>query len=473
MDQLYTDLLNVGYDGQSLDKDAFNKVFNKGPPNMYFIDIISWLCSQLNSLCDLESHVSSVDEEDLEAIGFLVEISSLLKELGCPIKKLTSGPVEERLFEPKDKVLAIMYLCQELEAGKILRSKKPQKKETMQIELSESKTAKELREMLISLGFGKPPDNITPQKLFTEVEKKLKMLSQPLSPKDVVGELLFSGYLTEKQWFQLEKLYQEVYTEYKNRRNLLLTRLDVTVRSFFWSDRLKSKAGEIMNKYNKERSGISDEPAVKISDVLAATADLAIVEKTSSASVRKNTKSSVNKVIIPAVPDRGGRPEEQQPPPPEVPSWQKNDSSSRGGRGGQQSSNTYKNMGDRDRDRFQNDNRSSNDNYQRGGNYNNINNNSNSNRGNYSRVSDYSSPAYQPMYQQPIQYCGQMGNPQFGFGGYMPAGDNFQQYGMSDGMNPYQPRPSNQSGHRQRGGYSGERGGRSYRGQGRGRGGRY
>ncbi|GBM90660.1 hypothetical protein AVEN_141688-1 [Araneus ventricosus] len=198
--------------------------------------------------------------------------------------------------------------------------------------------------------------------------------------------------------------------------------------------------------------------------------DLAIVEKTSSASVRKNTKSSVNKVIIAAVPDRGGRPEEQQPPPPEVPSWQKNDSSSRGGRGGQQSSNSYRNMGagDAPRDRFQNDNRSSNDNYQRSGNYNN-------NRGNYSRGNDYSSPAYQPVYQQPIQYVGQMGNPQFGFGGfggYMPAGDNFQQYGMGDGMNQYQPRPNTQSGHRQRGGY-GDRGGRSYRGQGRSRGGRH
>ncbi|GBL83370.1 hypothetical protein AVEN_86860-1, partial [Araneus ventricosus] len=98
------------------------------------------------------------------------------------------------------------------------------------------------------------------------------MLSQPLSPKDTVGELLFSGYLTEKQWFQLEKLHQEVYTEYKYRRNLLLTRLDVTVTSFFWSDRLKSKTDEIMKKYNKQRCVISDEPAVKISDILSATA---------------------------------------------------------------------------------------------------------------------------------------------------------------------------------------------------------
>ncbi|GFY39127.1 protein FAM98A [Trichonephila inaurata madagascariensis] len=469
MEQIHSDLTNLGYDGTALDNNVFNsKVFNTGPPNVYFVDIVSWLSSQLVSLCELESHISPVeDEEELggKAIGFLVEFSSLLKELGCPIKQLTKGSVEGRLNEPEDKMLAIMYLCQELEAGKILAYKKPKKKETLKIELSESKTAKELREMLISLGFGKPPDNITPQKLFVELEKKIYMLSQPLSPKDVVGELLFSGYLTEKQWFQLDKLYHEVNKEYKTRRNLLLTRLDVTIQSFLWADRLKSKSEEVMNKYNKQRSLIADDPSVKISDILAATMSLAAIEKTSSASVRKNTKSSVNKVIISAVPDRGGRPEEQQPPPPEVPSWQKNDNSSRGGmRQTPQSSTNYRNSSDRDavRDRNQNDNRSYNDNYQRSGNYN------NNNRGNYTRGNDYNAPTYQPIYQQPVQFYGQVGTPQFGFGGFMPAGDNFQQFGMSDGINQYQPKQNPNSGLRPRGGY--DRGGRSYRGQGRGRG---
>ena len=64
-------------------------------------------------------------------------------------------------------------------------------------------------------------------------------------------------------------------------------------------------------------------PEVSLSDLLAARDDLAIIEKTSSASVRKNTRSEVNQVIIGAVPDRGGRPHEQEAPPPEMPSWQK------------------------------------------------------------------------------------------------------------------------------------------------------
>jgi Protein of unknown function (DUF2465) len=40
------------------------------------------------------------------------------------------------------------------------------------------------------------------------------------------------------------------------------------------------------------------EPSVEISDLLAARADLLVIEKTSNSSVRKNTQSDVNKVLI-------------------------------------------------------------------------------------------------------------------------------------------------------------------------------
>ncbi|XP_035222267.1 protein FAM98A-like [Stegodyphus dumicola] len=315
--------------------------------------------------------------------------------------------------------------------------------------------------MLISLRFGKPPDTITPQQLFTEVEKKLKSLSHPFSPKEVVGELLFSGYLTEKQWFQLERLYQEIYLEYKARRNLLLTRLDVTVKSFCWSERLKSKSDQVMNIYKKKKSGLTVDPAVKISHILAAKADLAIIEKTSSASVRKNTTSEVNKVIIGSVPDRGGRPEEQQPPPPEVPSWQKSDSGSArgGGRPPAQHQKTHdsnppKNTGfsrnyndENSKVRSYNETHYKNESFNTGQTY------------TGGRNTDYNVPAYQP-----VQYCGQLGTPQFGFGGYLPAGDNFQQYGLQDGLNQFVPRAN-------RGGYRlpMTRGGYVDRGQSRGR----
>lgn len=68
---------------------------------------------------------------------------------------------------------------------------------------------------------------------------------------------------------------------------------------------------------------MNKEPKVTMADLLAARDDLAVIEKTSSVNVRKNTRSKINSVIIGAVPDRGGRPYEQEPPPPEMPPWQK------------------------------------------------------------------------------------------------------------------------------------------------------
>lgn len=412
-------LNKLGYTGN------FSEInLNEGEPNLDFIATVSWLSSQLVTICELESHVSPITNLD-DLLGFLVEVSSLLKEIYCPYKSLTKGPITERLLLSADKKLLITYLITELEAAKIQAVKKPKKKDVpMQIELAESRTAKELREMLVCLRFSKPPESITPQQLFGEVEKKLKTLSQPSTPREKVGDLLFSGCLTEKQWFQLEYLYKEMYQEYKTRRNLLLTRLDVTVKSFLWTDRLKNKYEDVINSYNKSKSGIVIEPSVKIAHVLAARADLAVIEKTSSASVRKNTKSSVNSVVIGAVPDRGGRPEEQQPPPPEVPSWQKNESSTRGGFKSlnQHPSGNFKNSG-YSRDENSN-NRSHVETSYRG---------DNPSRGHFrGGRNDHNA---QPLVYQPVNFYAQIPNQQLGFGGYMPAGDNFQQYGMPAGDN--------------------------------------
>ena len=86
-----------------------------------------------------------------------------------------------------------------------------------------------------------------------------------------------------------------------------------------------------MSCYKSKRDCMISEPDVSIAQLLAAREDLAILEKTSNASVRKNTRSQVNSVIIGAVPDRGGRPYEQEPPPPEMPPWQKDRAGGQGG----------------------------------------------------------------------------------------------------------------------------------------------
>lgn len=67
---------------------------------------------------------------------------------------------------------------------------------------------------------------------------------------------------------------------------------------FKWSDRLKNQENTIAQIYTSQRKGLSVEPNVDIADLLAAREDVAVIEKTSGASVRKKTQSSTNKVII-------------------------------------------------------------------------------------------------------------------------------------------------------------------------------
>jgi protein FAM98B len=45
--------------------------------------------------------------------------------------------------------------------------------------------------------------------------------------------------MSENQWNQIHRINQILFDDYKTRRELLLKRLDVTVQSFKWADRLK------------------------------------------------------------------------------------------------------------------------------------------------------------------------------------------------------------------------------------------
>lgn len=53
--------------------------------------------------------------------------------------------------------------------------------------------------------------------------------------------------------------------------------------------------------YAEKRKRLKADPDLELADLLAARDEIAIIEKTSSSSVRKNTRSSLNKVIIGAV----------------------------------------------------------------------------------------------------------------------------------------------------------------------------
>lgn len=180
--------------------------------------------------------------------------------------------------------------------------------------------------------------------LFTKISTRLDetLKTVPNSEKRIGNPLFIPKKpLNDAQWNKLAKIQAALEEEYNLRRKMLITRLDVTIQSFKWSDKLKGKEKDINERYSN-RSQVLDKlqyggQRTDIASLLAARDKLAIIEKTSSANVRKNTKSKLQRHIIGKVPDRGGRTLENQQPAPEMPSWQKrqpgNDSRG-GGRGG-------------------------------------------------------------------------------------------------------------------------------------------
>ncbi|XP_035903613.1 protein FAM98A-like [Anopheles stephensi] len=333
--QLIYELRNVGYDGPFLDQNYASTAIFAGPQSGEFQDAVIWLTEEIRVLGKLDERVGKSDD----ANSFVLELSAFLKDLTCPYSSLTSGHVSDRLQTLESKLLLLDYLINELMAFKMLESLKPKEKSNV-ITLHESPTAAALKDICITLGMGKPPNNVPPKALFERINSSLdetirkageNRLSKPLfNPKE---------RLTVEQWAKLEKLQKDLDNEYDLRRKMLLTRLDVTIQSFKWSNRVKDKEQTIAERYAEKRKVLDGLEVggrdTDIAALLAARETLAIIEKTSSASVRKNTKSKIQRHIIGRVPDRGGRAYEHNPPPLEMPSWQTQRSTGGGGgRGG-------------------------------------------------------------------------------------------------------------------------------------------
>nr|XP_027209809.1 protein FAM98A-like isoform X5 [Penaeus vannamei] len=328
-------LEDLGYDGDISNETTLRAAVEGsegGPKSVSYTKLVAWITSELRVLAKLEEMVNATTSPE-EHSSFLMELSAFLKELGCPHTQLTEGPVSQRLTSTETRLLLLDFLLAELMAARMLSSATPE--QGMTVEMRESEHARDLKALLIALGFPKPPANITPQQLFMKVEQKVNDVKSKAHPS-LIGKPLFNGTLSDKQWALLDEMQKEMQSEYQMRREMLIKRLDVTVQSFQWSNKAKMRENDLVKAFRSRRDQLTEIPSVSVGDMLAAREDLAVLEKTSNASVRKATKTPLNKVLIGKVPDRGGRAHELEPPPPEMPSWSQRQpgGGGYGGRGG-------------------------------------------------------------------------------------------------------------------------------------------
>ncbi|KAK9959753.1 hypothetical protein ABG768_009855 [Culter alburnus] len=315
------------YQGPLLEDGALETAVTGGAASPEFTKLCAWLVSELKLYCKLEENVHATNCPS-EGEGFQLEMSGLLSEMCCPYPALTTGEVTKRLLNANNCLLLLGFLISELESSRMTLVNHPQKK------VQESSVFIELKGICMALGMSKPPANITMFQFFSGIEKKLKEALSKVPPSHI-GEPLLKKPLGPVHWEKIEAINQALVNEYEVRRKMLLKRLDVTVQSFGWSERAKTRADKLSKVYQPLRVALATKTRVSVAHLFAAREDLSKILRTSSGHIREKSACAINKVLMGRVPDRGGRPNEIEPPPPEMPTWQKRQDGPQGGGGGQ------------------------------------------------------------------------------------------------------------------------------------------
>lgn len=323
-----------------MDCNRLSDILAVGLPHRQFRQIVHWLTAEISVLGALDECLSAETDGDTDDFGvFVLELSSFLKELQCPFDAFVSGPAADRFQTPETCALLLNYLLGELMVQQMQRHQRP-KNAGLIIEVTESAAAAALRSILADLNLGQPAADVTASQLFELINRRVAE-TLPLADVQRLGPALFTpaGPLSAEQWATVERFHRELDAEYDLRRDMLLTRLDVTVQSFQWSDKHpRAKRDAIGELYAQRRRRLQAAESVRggvmqtgVPALLAAREDLAVVERTVSA--RTRTVAGVQKHLMGSVPDRGGRTLEMSAPPPEMPSWTKRTEGGRGGGG--------------------------------------------------------------------------------------------------------------------------------------------
>uniref|UniRef100_A0A669E9R4 Im:7138535 n=1 Tax=Oreochromis niloticus TaxID=8128 RepID=A0A669E9R4_ORENI len=142
---------------------------------------------------------------------------------------------------------------------------------------------------------------------------------------------LLSSSLSSEQWVRCQ--------DYRRRRQMMVTRFQVTLESFAWGEKQKERSAALASAPNL--ASLIGSSQVSPSLLLAAREDQSFIDP-----VKAGTSTSVYKTLMGSVPDRGGRPGEIEPP---MPAWTgRSSKGNRGGRGGGQSHKHKKKKGKKD-----------------------------------------------------------------------------------------------------------------------------
>ncbi|NP_001087378.1 family with sequence similarity 98 member A L homeolog [Xenopus laevis] len=318
-------LRQLGYNGPLCCEEALVHSAELGAASQHFTSLCVWLVSELKVVSSMVENISPTEgPEDAET--FQLEMSGVVNELHCPYTALTTGDVTCRLTNLDNCLQLLVFLSTELQAARIISNRKVP---AMGSEGGSTEAVEELKQVGEAVGM---PEHL----LAVPAAEYMRMLQIKIAEiTDAVPDFsrtapLLKTELQPSQWEKLADLHWQLLREYECRMRMLVTRCDVTVQSFYWSERAKELGAAMKEVYWPLRQSLKTETRITMAHLLAAREEDSRILHTCSAVFRQNTQSSVNKVLMAGnVPDRGGRPNEIEPP---MPTWTKR----REGGGGQQ-----------------------------------------------------------------------------------------------------------------------------------------
>lgn len=239
--------------------------------------LIQWLTAEIRRYGEFDDEsVCSVDDE----VCFRWELSSFLKELGCPYGALMDVPLTERFREGGDARMLVEYLVGECAALAMVRRQRDQEERRFQV--SEG----DLLNICGALGLS--VEDLRADNIFNEINQRLN--DEPL-----VGGPVFRPEvnLTAGQWVRLERTQAELLAEYSLRQQMMLKRVDLTMAAFQW----KGKDGPaVALTYRKWRRHLVDLiesfSTADISTLLAADEELLRQERVSSTRLKGTGKNA-------------------------------------------------------------------------------------------------------------------------------------------------------------------------------------
>ncbi|KAH7711140.1 hypothetical protein AAVH_21552, partial [Aphelenchoides avenae] len=298
---IHARLVEFGFDNGHSAEDV-DKAVTSGFTEPAYPTLVTLLCNQLSALYGLEETVT-VMQSPAHLENFLFELSSLLTELDCTDHLLTTGDLNDRFKEKLPRIRLLHFLLAHMKPARLTALKRLREEENAQRSKRQTE-AEALYSILSSLKI-QPTESSTVDTVFASIEKETQKHLTSLRRRP---EPLLKSTFSEKQWKLVENVAKQLNEEFAIRVDLVMKRLDVTVESFLWSDRVQKLEKQIMGVYKPGYARLQRPGKVHVEDLIGATSDHLLLYKASSAHDRKERAKEITGYTLKEVPsDRGGR----------------------------------------------------------------------------------------------------------------------------------------------------------------------